>query len=791
MLPDSCNILFKFNNYPEFSNALKNKSLAWQDLRTLQQLRLFDKYILYFDSLISVNNEFKELTENNPVYFGVYPGNRYLVALNVKELADEKLFSQKLNVIKGNASLHLTAELRNGIIAISNRPELIESLFSTNTAKLANNKNFSYLTQQVDYNETSIYIGNHTQLNQSISALTIKPESISLNGIKLKDTLSFYGDGNAGPLNSYEFLEQVPLLCNAFEIYAIGKAQEVLAGSLKQDWWEDVNEAALFNAKKQFYENIGNYLINVTLPSKNHALVVPINDTTKLTEILPFMIDSSLSSSRIHALRKTNADFFTSTFPALKLKDIRYVVNLENRVVFTATEADAELFLNARQNNSSILKNSSFNLYASKNFDTDYHYLAYCLVNSTATTDLPFNGFLSQGDAASLRNLSHYSFSCVHKNNFTGYRLNLKYFQEDILDEPSMLWTMNVDTGIITQPFLFKNHSSGATEIAFQTRAKELFLQSSTGKTLWKRTLNEEIRSDIYVVDAFKNGKFQMLFNTDHYLHLVDRNGNYVQGYPVKLPAKATNKLAVFDYEKKNDLRLFIACADNKIYNYTIWGVKHEGFRPYTVEGEVTLPVKYCKVGLSDYLITADTKGKIYAFSRKGDGRIDFKNKLIEHATNFEMMEGSNLANTQIVYYDEKNNLINKIFLTDKKEVYKTGAREAEVVITFADADHNTIKDLVVSSPSKTEVYDLNGTKIFSTEQSLQKPASVSYYQLNTTSFITVLDGTGNKLFVITPEQNKLAEYAATRQGIISALFNDGKPYLLVVAGNKLKCYKL
>jgi hypothetical protein len=790
MLPDSCDLLFKFDNYPEFSNALKNKSLAWQDLRTLSELRQFDKYIQYFDSLISSVKEFEDLCENNAVYFGVYPGNKYLVTLNLKELAEEKIFSGKTHLISSHAALHLSVSLRDGILVISNNDQLIESLFNSNASKLVNNKDFSSLNNSVDYSGTSVYINHDNLLQNSLCGLTIKPESISLNGIKLKDSLLFTGDPTAEPLNTYDFLEQVPLLCNALEIYAVGNAEKLFSKTTNNDWWTQVNDRALFNAKKQFYELIAGHMINVTLPSKNHALIIPVNDSIKFAELVPFISDSSASQT-IYELHSNHLSFVRSSFPQVAINEFHFVTDLKDRIILSVTRTDAEIFVNAARNGSSILQNNFFNLYASKNFDTEFHYLSYCLVSSSAKDDLPFNKFLTDDDLPRLKNISHYSYTNTFKNNFINYRLNLRYFQEDILDEPNVLWTMNADTGIITKPFLFRNHASGATEIAFQARTKELFLQNSTGKIIWKKQLNEEIRSEIFVVDAFKNGKLQMLFNSDHYLHLVDRNGNYVQGYPVKLPAKATNQLSVFDYEKKNDLRLFIACSDNKIYNYNIWGVKHEGFKPHVVAGEVTLPIKYCKVGLSDYLITADRKGRIYAFSRRGDGRIDFKNKLLEDAVNFELQEGNNLANTQLVYYDEKNNIIDKISLTDKKEVYKIATGEPDIVATFADVDKNKINDLVIASKTKTEVYNINGSEIFSIALNIERPGSITFHQLNTSAYISVLDEATHKLTVINTDQHSVKEYPATAEPVICDLFRDGKPYLVLVTGNKIKCYKL
>jgi hypothetical protein len=283
-----------------------------------------------------------------------------------------------------------------------------------------------------------------------------------------------------------------------------------------------------------------------------------------------------------------------------------------------------------------------------------------------------------------------------------------------------------------------------------------------------------------------------LLFNTENYIHLIDRNGNYVQGYPVKLPAKATNKLCVLDYEGKNDLRLFIACSDNKIYNYSIWGIKQEGFKTHLTSSEVILPVKYCKVGLSDYLITADRKGKIYAFSRRGDGRIDFKNKLVEDASDFELQTGNSLAATQMIYFDEKNHLIEKISLGDKKEVYKTSEATGSSVYSFGDFDKNSIPDIIIASSRKTEVYDLNGAQIHIRDH-LQdiNPFTTGLYHSGTLTHIATFDKVNSLITLQNTEQKTSKNYSGTQFPFLCDLYNDGKIYILVPEGKKLKCYKL
>jgi hypothetical protein len=321
---------------------------------------------------------------------------------------------------------------------------------------------------------------------------------------------------------------------------------------------------------------------------------------------------------------------------------------------------------------------------------------------------------------------------------------------------------------------------------------KQITLISVTGKVLWKKEMPEEIMSEIHTVDAFNNGKYQMLFNTKNRLCLVDRNGKDVQGFPVKLPASATGKLTVLDYGSKNDLRLFIPCSDRKIYNFSIWGEKQEGFKPLQTENEVRLPVRFCRVGASDYLITADVKGKIYAFSRKGEGRIDFRNRIVDDAEDLELMTGDKLSTTHLVYYDKTGHLINRVSLTDKKDVSNTSSDKTVKRIFFFDVDDNKIKDLLIAYGNSVMVYGMNGEALqgLDTEEETEL-TDVSACRTGGVTYITGFSAETNVACIKNTETGIVKSFKASSIPFLADLFNDGKVYALLKSRNELKCIRL
>jgi hypothetical protein len=339
---------------------------------------------------------------------------------------------------------------------------------------------------------------------------------------------------------------------------------------------------------------------------------------------------------------------------------------------------------------------------------------------------------------------------------------------------------------------VFTNHSTQENELCFQDNAKQLYLISSTGNLIWKKKLNETIKSDIYTVDLFKNGKLQMLFNTENYLHLLDRNGNYVQGYPVKLPTKVTSDITLLDYENNKDYRVFLACANKHIYNFSLYGIKTEGFTPLKTDAIVELPIHYIKVGQSDYLITVDVMGKIYAFSRKGEGRIDFKNKTITNLSNFYVLSGNTLDNSKLIYVDDKNNLLNKISLTDKKEALKLGDELSGFKTHYDLINDDAQIDVLAYGDGALYGYDLFSSKLmehFSTASVYENVQAISTSSHN---YVLAFDKTGQKIDIINKEGKLISSISnASKRPLVSNLYKNGKTYLVLTNRHQVFCQEL
>jgi hypothetical protein len=187
--------------------------------------------------------------------------------------------------------------------------------------------------------------------------------------------------------------------------------------------------------------------------------------------------------------------------------------------------------------------------------------------------------------------------------------------------ETQTVWESKLDTLAACKPVFVFNQQTNQNVVFVQDMKHNIYLINQVGRVLWKIQLPELINSEIYQVDYFRNGKIQLLFSTTHNLYLIDRMGNFVDRYPVKLRSPSTCGVSVFDYDNTRDYRLFIACEDKKVYAYTKEGTLLDGWSFGQSESEVTQPVNHFRIGNKDFLVFGD-RFRTYILDRKGNTRV-------------------------------------------------------------------------------------------------------------------------------------------------------------------------
>ncbi|MDY8136411.1 ribonuclease HII [Aquimarina sp. 2201CG5-10] len=184
-----------------------------------------------------------------------------------------------------------------------------------------------------------------------------------------------------------------------------------------------------------------------------------------------------------------------------------------------------------------------------------------------------------------------------------------------------------LENKILNQPILVKNHRSKGMDVAVQDIENNLYLISDKGTIFWKKQLDGAILGDIQQIDIYKNGRYQLLFNTANTLYLLDRDGNTVNPYPKKFDEPLTQPVALFDYDKNKRYRI-LTTQGNKVKMYNAEGGIVTGFGFSETETDLLLSPKHIRIGTKDHILLSEENGKLNILDRLGRTRVNVKSKV-------------------------------------------------------------------------------------------------------------------------------------------------------------------
>lgn len=301
-----------------------------------------------------------------------------------------------------------------------------------------------------------------------------------------------------------------------------------------------------------------------------------------------------------------------------------------------------------------------------------------------------------------------------HKRDLYYNNIYFKYNPE-YKKESNSLWEYKLKTDVSSRPHLLKNHYTQALEVFIQDNDNRIYLISNTGKLLWDLPIDGPIMSDVTQVDVYRNNKLQILFSTEKSIYLIDRNGNNVESFPVRLSANATNGVTAVDYDKSRHYRFFIAVKGGEVFAYEPSGKKVDGWSFKDNEGDIVSDIEHIRIKSKDYIFAFNEKGKIHLLNRRGENRHSVYQHISQPAAGQWSLDlKSKIAESGLKYIDEDGNAyrqgfderFTKIKLTDKKILG----------YNFPGATVSGSIWAVVLTPDKLEAYTSKGDIVFSTK---------------------------------------------------------------------------
>jgi len=376
-------------------------------------------------------------------------------------------------------------------------------------------------------------------------------------------------------------------------------------------------------------------------------------------------------------------------------------------------------------------------------------YLFYCVPSRSIDY---FSGSLSskiidglRSNKSSLDKIQSVGFQLASINSMIYNSLTVSY-KELVREESTTEWETLLDTTASIKPFFFTNHNTGAREIFIQDTKNNAYLINSAGRVLWKVPLRERINGTVYMIDYYRNGKFQLLFSGRNNLHLIDRNGNYVARYPVRLRSPATNSLALFDYENNGTYRLVIAGEDKMVYSYDKSGSVVKGWEPFRTAGFVTAEAGFYKVSGKDFVVIAD-ESSIYFLDRSGRVRLKLDDAVTKaKGSSLRLVPGSEPS---LVCTSPDGTVQNINF---NGNVRKSNFRRFSFdhSFDFFDVDGDGFGEYVFIDGGILYLYDDNGKEMFTKDfGSAKLGGPINFTFSSTDRKIGVFDAGSNLIYLI------------------------------------------
>jgi len=396
-----------------------------------------------------------------------------------------------------------------------------------------------------------------------------------------------------------------------------------------------------------------------------------------------------------------------------------YYAIVNRNVVFANTTNAIKGLLRDYESEQSIDKNVGFNRFSENlagesnlfiyfNIARSINFIKKFTNRETSANIVKYEELIKKFEGASVQ-VSRDRNALYYNNIYLNY--NPVYH-----NETAILAESNLDTTVKAGPFIMINHYNHAKEFLIQDEKSTLYLINNTGKILWKRAMPEDIIGKVSQIDVFGNAKLQMLFNTKNQIWLIDRKGNNVQGFPIKLKSPATNPVSVFDYDNTKKYRLIIACQNKRIYNYDQTGRIVKGWNVIKLNNVVKEKLQHIIINNKDYIIAVDSTGVIYGVNRRGEKRLNLKNSLPlfnDHA--FYLDPGRDLESTRLLAVDTAGK-IHIVTFADKESLISVEAYSEPFAFNYFDIDQDGSKDFVYTDGRKLTVYSQDKTIQFSHE---------------------------------------------------------------------------
>jgi len=764
-------------------------SMIWSKFEQVSQKSRYKSTLEHISKIIS-DSSYNEIFNEGTTNISIYNSDDDITWIIAKNIYSNDL-NDKIN-LDSNFFSFCFFKINYPFLVISNSKTLIES-FSNNYNNSDENPNFNMIKDKMIFSSKMSNISCFIDVEQFHNLLD--------NFLPKDNSSSFFQK-----IKSKKWIQfDVDFTPNDIKIVGISNPDSMLSLPMPNyysfnDWIPKDIEFLEKKIIKVFNDSIGNNFHLKSLKLKfsddivenNHELLVienPVIDLEHKGLEQFFLHDTVFYSNNDNDYRILDTTKLKPIFPKIIFKNKLGFLK-EKHLIITSLDSKIEFDILVSQRNLKQLNTSIFNTTENEEFDQSHSEFLYQsrsqLLNEFKFSNykfdsIVFNFFESIGGVS--WTLNNYDNRVHH-----GVKIK-KYFPKKV--DKKILWK-TLFPQLTWGPYSLDNHRTGTKDIIVQDTNNIIYLISAGGKIKWSKKIEEKIIGKINQVDAYNNNKYQMIFNTNSKLHIIDILGNEIDGFPVTFSFSATNSVAILDYDNNNDYRFLIAGDDYKIHNYSIDGLGVNGWTFPKMESKVKRPVSYFAINGLDYLMTTDESGTIKLFNRRGIERYSINNKIkLANSGKLAIIKSFNIDSSSVVYQDSLNGISKLTFGAGIKKLYDENTDSSNLLSSWELYSNENLKRInyCLKTNENLKIIDQNN-EVF--EFPFFYPYSI-LHNSKLGNYLIILNKITNEVQLIDSKYSINPNlFRASKMTCIDDINNDNSKELITIINNNiLVCYQI
>lgn len=354
--------------------------------------------------------------------------------------------------------------------------------------------------------------------------------------------------------------------------------------------------------------------------------------------------------------------------------------------------------------------------------------------------------------------LAAFQFSYIDGKYFTNYTLSQPEGPRKSTPKTNPESGIRFANPIISKPFIVKTHVYKDFDILLQDSSNAIYYLDRNQNALWSQDIESKIVSEVFPLDYYKNGKIQYAFATSSEIHIWDRSGQSIPGYPKKLADEVRiDHFQVIDYDLSRNYRFAVSNSDGDVY-LTDKDLKIlEGWTPKKLGRSSLIPLTHQRIGRRDIMLSIQSDGKIHLMNRRGEAMPGFPFETQQSLDDSYFLATSNgLQNSKIAVLSRSGELT---------EVNLEGAvfRRDQLIKTTPETTFSIVPDrgkksflIVRKEGNSYQILDDTGNLLFQKDYLSVQPILIQYYQFGAGKDFVIFTDTANETLYIYDKSGNL-----------------------------------